>query len=1151
MKLRLLTLLLVSFMTTAGFATEVTFSGTILFGPEDIQQPAEGYPVNVYASMPNPDGTIPEASVLTDEDGAYAVTLDLEPTAVGVIPVIIEIFDFCTGEILSQEIEVMPGDVVFENLDFQVCTDFSPPPPPPGCDAFFFYEQVGDDPLTVAFYDLSYSDQDMVNWLWEFGDGTESTEQNPVHEYAEPGVYDVALTVASDSCSSTFIQPIEVLEDIGCVCDDEYDPVCVHTASGQTLVFPNACYAECEGFGPDAFVDCDSTDICVCPEYYDPVCVVGPNGDTIQFSNPCFAECEGYGPDSFVDCGPDDCGCDAFFGPPVCVILDDGTLLHFLNECYALCEGYGPDQFFYCDGPEGCFANFAVQYANDVTDLLVQFEDHSSSTEGEIITWEWNFGDGNTSTEQSPEHEYNEPGIYDVTLTIATEDGCTATITQHICVGIIDDCICPDVFDPVCVQTGAGILFFPNLCEAECAGFTIDDVVDCEDNNCGCPEYYDPVCVVGPNGDIIEFPNICFAECEGYGPDSYVDCENDCNCFLVYDPVCVLTDAGEIITFSNACFAECEGYGEDSFVDCEDDCVCPDIYDPVCVVGADGTIIQFENICFALCEGYGPDAIVDCEDDCFCTLEYDPVCVQTASGQVITFTNACFAECEGYGPDSFVDCENGCDCPEYFDPVCVVGPNGNIIQFDNICFAECEGYGPDSFVDCEDGCVCPDIFDPVCVITGADTLSFVNPCVAECEGFSPEEYFPCDLTDPCGCTLELDPVCVYTAAGTILTFPNPCVAECEGYGPDQYVDCDGNVEDCHAYFWIEQVDPTGLLVNFVDGSETIEGTIESWHWDFGDGIGSEEQNPTHEYAEEGIFEVVLTITTTEGCTSTFVQHVCIGGGGVFDGPECQAMFFFEQNAEDLNTFSFQDMSIGAPTSWTWDFGDGTSSNEQNPVHTYEQPGVYVVTLTISTTECESSVAMLVVSNEDIWYDNQCVALFLPLIIPDSNQVFFLNLSSPDAVSFEWDFGDGTTSNEYIAIHSYEAAGTYEATLTITTADGCTNSFTVTIDLEDDNFTGNPSYLTLTDTEEVEAFNQVRLYPNPAIDDLIIGFEAQKAADYQLDILNANGQLVQRQQINATIGNNLAELDVSQLTPGFYLVRIATNTTTKTMKFIKQ
>ncbi|MDT0557122.1 hypothetical protein RM697_00595 [Ichthyenterobacterium sp. W332] len=96
----------------------------------------------------------------------------------------------------------------------------------------------------------------------------------------------------------------------GCDCEDDGEPVCVEIEEdGQTfvIVFPNECYALCEGFTENNFVDCNNVGGCDdCPTEYDPVCVEvqTPNGsEVIEFFNACIAECEGF--TSFVECEDD------------------------------------------------------------------------------------------------------------------------------------------------------------------------------------------------------------------------------------------------------------------------------------------------------------------------------------------------------------------------------------------------------------------------------------------------------------------------------------------------------------------------------------------------------------------------------------------------------------------------------------------------------------------------------------------------------------------------------------------------------------------------------------------------------------------------------------------------------------------------------
>ena len=550
-----------------------------------------------------------------------------------------------------------------------------------------------------------------------------------------------------------------------------------------------------------------------------------------------------------------------------------------------------------------------------------------------------------------------------------------------------------------------------------------------------------------------------------------------------------------------------------------------------------------------------PVLITNLDGPCDCDDEFNPVCVINPNGEVVTLPNACFAECLGFGPGTFVDCED-CDCPFTFEPVCVQGINGEEITFPNACFAECEGYTATDFVDCQgsSSCPCPLYFDPVCVVVNGDTLQFENACFAECEGYEANEYFYCALA-PCNCGPEFDPVCVLSPDGLLFFFPNACYAECEGFSPDEFIDCNtGGYEDCIAGFYYEFDPQSGTTISFFDESYAFEGDVISWQWEFGDGNTSDEQNPVHQYSADGIYEVSLTITTSEGCTSAAIQHICVGEGGIFPGPDCQAMFFFEQDDMDLNTFTFFDMSFGAADSWAWDFGDGNTSDEPNPIHTYANPGTYLVTLAITAGDCESTMAMLIFTADDIWYNDECSALFLPLIIPDSNHVFFLNLSSPDAVSFEWNFGDGTSSNEFMADHQYATGGSYNVSLTITTADGCTNTFTVTLNLSGNGLTANPAFTLISSTTKEPSITPfaVKAYPNPVSKELAVELRQIEAGPYQLQLWTMNGQMVKQNWYELpTSDTQTVFLNFAGLPAGLYLLKVQQPSSVQTLKIVKK
>ena len=520
----------------------------------------------------------------------------------------------------------------------------------------------------------------------------------------------------------------------------------------------------------------------------------------------------------------------------------------------------------------------------------------------------------------------------------------------------------------------------------------------------------------------------------------------------------------------------------------------------------------------------------------------------TSDSCTATFTGVVYAGGDG----------DPCICPDVYDPVCIATPNGGgFITFSNACEAECAGFTPDMFVQCDStGCVCPQIYAPVCVISATgDTLTFVNQCYAECEGYTADQTFSCDPNDPCDCDLIYDPVCIVLPDGTLTTFPNACFAECAGFTPDAFVDCDSlHFPDCYAAFYTEGSDPLSLTVQFTDVSYAGDGTITSWNWHFGDPAGSTstEQNPVHLYDAPGVYDITLTISTSDSCTSTTTQHICIGGGGIVDSISCQAMFYFTQEDSVGSTFQFQDMSFGNVNSWLWNFGDGSTSTEQNPTHSYTSSGAFVVTLTVSGDDCQSSVSMLIFTGDNIWYGDDFSALFVPFI--DGLQVFFLNLSTPggtDPYTYEWSFGDGNTSNDFMPIHTYAEAGVYTVTLTVTDANGVQSTFTATLNLITNEFTGRPQFLTASSTNETpERVSGLRAFPNPVSEQLTMEFDARSQEVYRISILTLDGREVQSAAAQMHAGRNQATFDTRPLEGGMYLLRLQTGSEVRTLKFVK-
>ncbi len=148
----------------------------------------------------------------------------------------------------------------------------------------------------------------------------------------------------------------------------------------------------------------------------------------------------------------------------------------------------------------------------------------------------------------------------------------------------------------------------------------------------------------------------------------------------------------------------------------------------------------------------------------------------------------------------------------------------------------------------------------------------------------------------------------------------------------------------------ETAGPVGLSVQFTSRntyynlSNPVGGVVE-WSWDFGDGSTSNEPHPAHVYTQAGVYTVSLTVTDALGGTASEVKEDFIAVGRP---APLKAQFTAVNNAgSDRTVVTFVDQSSGNITSWHWDFGNGQTSSEQNPIHVYDTRGTYTVKLTVS------------------------------------------------------------------------------------------------------------------------------------------------------------------------------------------------------------
>jgi tripartite motif-containing protein 71 len=132
-----------------------------------------------------------------------------------------------------------------------------------------------------------------------------------------------------------------------------------------------------------------------------------------------------------------------------------------------------------------------------------------------------------------------------------------------------------------------------------------------------------------------------------------------------------------------------------------------------------------------------------------------------------------------------------------------------------------------------------------------------------------------------------------------------------------------------------------LSVQFIDKST---GSPTKWNWDFGDGAISTSKNPTHKYSVAGIYTVILTATNAAG-NNTVKKSSYITVKSLPKKPVANFSASPTTGKAPL-TVKFTDKSRGSPTSWSWNFGDGSTSKAKNTTHKYIKKGKYTVSLTV-------------------------------------------------------------------------------------------------------------------------------------------------------------------------------------------------------------
>ncbi len=559
--------------------------------------------------------------------------------------------------------------------------------------------------------------------------------------------------------------------------------------------------------------------------------------------------------------------------------------------------------------------NFSVVPANNCVDLPTQFSDNSYSPIGPISSWAWDFGDGNTSGQQNPLHTYTAPGTYNVTLTVADINGCTDFSTIPVTI-------------------------FPNPVASAGTDAAICGGSSTTLNGSGGVSYlWEP-----PDGLSSQF--ISNPVASPLVTTTYTMTISDANGCQDTDDVTVSIGPTPAAAFSanNECLGTAVQFTDQSTV-------------------ASGTITQWTW-------DFGDGAT---------SLQQNPSHVYAAAGTYTVSLTATTAD----------------NCPGVITHQVTVFP---LPVADFSFTAQCDGVGIpfNDLSTVASGAIAQWGWD---FGDGSQDIS-QNPVHA----------FPADGSFTVSLGVVSDQGCPATTSQQVIVFPNP-VADFTA------------PPECF-----------GTAIDFTDASSVSSGTIDAWNWDFDDGNTASVQAPSNNYAAPGTYTVVLTVTTNNQCMATQSHDVNVNAIPVAD--------FNFNNACEASPVSFTDASTiaaGAISSWQWDFGDLQQSVQQNPAHTYTAAGTYTVTLTVSSgTGCNHQ------AQQDVTVYPLPSAAFTNTTVCEGDATQFTDQSTvinSTVIDWIWDFGDGSTANEQNPLHTYLTYGSYNVSLTASTADGCTNTLT--------------------------------------------------------------------------------------------------------------
>ncbi|MBL7924320.1 MAG: PKD domain-containing protein [Bacteroidia bacterium] len=874
---------------------------------------------------------------------------------------------------------------------------------------------TGCAPLPVQFINSTAA---AYTWLWDFGDGSTSTQQAPVHIYSSPGSYQVSLTATTvNGCVFGFPlnQKVNVFSPNAAFQPDVTSgcpPLLVNfnnqssgavsyqwsfgDGTSSTQAHPTHTYTT-PGLYQVTLIATDATG-CADTMIY-PTAINVSQSPVNYITPPVITACAPYavnfsdasGATSFLwDFGD---GTTSTLSNPYHIYTEPGTYTVSLTTWMPNggCEQYISDfQTFVIDGAEPGF----TYTVSPCPPYEVFFTDTSLNAAG----WSWNFGDGGSDATQHPSHVYPGPGSYNVTLSVTTPAGCTTTL--HAANGVIisglganASAVCTDTVPPFNVQyyansTGAtwwtwsfgdgdsSSLEDPQHTYLSAGPFQVSLTI----GNDSCQFTYD-------------YPPISFGSSVGsgggLGGGGYTPPPREYHC------------APYTVNFANPdptalAFHWDFGDGDSSSLDA-----------PEHIYRDSGAFV----VTLYLYNMFGGIDTITYSDTIFV--------VKPVSDFNISTTNLCngvVVDVATAAPGLTFDWDFGNGISFATPTASHTYPNVNasyMISLNVTDTNHCNSFVAKSFA--------VNASSPL-------TASTRRACAGDSIKFDPGNVnynqYLWTFGDGNNSTLK-NPWHAYQDSGLytatlLVTDLNGCqltftmTYSIEVFDPVADFTFTPPVTNC-----------TTLYVTF----NNLSAGSNSWFWNFGDGGFSSQQHPVHTYSTLGYHDITL-VAFKNVCRDTLTLPNAIYVSDLIPG------FSYVVNSDCAPAgVAFTDSSRDA-VKWHWDFGDGDTSSLQNPLHYYLKSPTDSVTLTVTdangcTRYVSKPAPAITAASFAVSSEGGCVPF--PVSFADS---------SSNAVAWQWDFGDGSVSNMQFPAHTYTTDGYYDVTLIVTAASGCSDTLTI-------------------------------------------------------------------------------------------------------------